>query len=292
MDFSQSIKTIKNFTRPIKTVVKNFGPDKAIPGSGTLFFVNNQGVAITCKHISSVLKNVTAINKKWLSYLKEKALTNSISDQKALQTKYGFTSETAIQIIYTIVESFDLITSMTIHEHPEYDLSIIKFNGFNEIKYSGHAVFPAHNNFIEQGKFCCRLGFPFPEFSNFNYNDNTGTLQWTRIGNQNSPIFPIEGMVTRKINDKNGIEYGIELSRPGLRGQSGGPLFNEEGLILGVQSATKHIHLGFDIINKEEYVRGRKIKISNYPYLDLGICINHIEIKKWLDRFNVSYTVK
>jgi len=39
---------------------------------------------------------------------------------------------------------------------------------------------------------------------------------------------------------------GIELSTPGLRGQSGGPLFNSEGIICGMQSSTNHLHLGFE----------------------------------------------
>ena len=54
-----------------------------------------------------------------------------------------------------------------------------------------------------------------------------------------TPRFPIEGMLTRHIMHGNEIA-GIELSTPGLRGQSGGPLFNSEGLVCGMQSGTNH----------------------------------------------------
>jgi hypothetical protein len=292
MDFTNSIKTVKEYTRSIRTVTKSFGQNEPIPGSGTMFFVNDDGVAITCKHISNVLKHVQSVNQKWDDFLKDKGTIKRKSQEKGLAKKYGFTNETTIQIIYTIVDSFDTITSVDFHEHPEHDLSILKFKGFKKVTYSGHAEFPAHNNYVEQGEFLCRLGYPFPEFTNFEYDKISEKLKWNKSGNLNSPIFPIEGMVTRKLNDSKGVEFGIELSRPGLRGQSGGPLFNYDGLILGMQTSTHHLHLGFDIIDKEEYIKGKKKKISHYPYLNLGICINHVEIKKWLDSHKISYSIK
>ncbi|HLT33103.1 MAG TPA: trypsin-like peptidase domain-containing protein, partial [Aquaticitalea sp.] len=233
MNFSNSIKTINTFVRPIRTVIKNFGNSDPIPGSGTMFFVNDNGVAVTCKHISNILRNVAVVNQNWDKYLAEKSKLKRRSDQKGLAKQFGFNNDSTIQILYTVVNSFDTFTAMTIHEHPQLDLAIIEFKGFNSINYTGHAEFPSHNTFVEQGEFFCRLGFPFPEFTNFQFNQSTEKLEWTSSGNLLSPIFPIEGMVTRKINDSNGIEIAIEFSRPGLRGQSGGPLFDAEGLIFG-----------------------------------------------------------
>lgn len=40
--------------------------------------------------------------------------------------------------------------------------------------------------------------------------------------------------------------FGIETSSPGLRGQSGGPVYDREGRVWGIQSRTIHIPLGFD----------------------------------------------
>ncbi|HYK55809.1 MAG TPA: hypothetical protein VEV15_04980, partial [Flavisolibacter sp.] len=62
------------------------------------------------------------------------------------------------------------------------------------------------------------------------------------------------------------------MSTPGLKGQSGGPLFNSDGLIFGMQSMTNHLHLGFDMNNQELYSEGRKIKITNQPLLHVGNC--------------------
>jgi len=83
-------------------------------------------------------------------------------------------------------------------------------------------------------------------------------------------------MVTRKITDNN-KEFGIELSRPGLRGQNGGPLFDQDGIIY--QSYTNHLHLGFDTINKEEYIGTKKKKISHYPFLNQGFVLIMLKLK-------------
>lgn len=37
----------------------------------------------------------------------------------------------------------------------------------------------------------------------------------------------------------------IETSSPGLKGQSGGPIFDKEGTVFGIQSRTMHFPLGF-----------------------------------------------
>ena len=141
---------------------------------------------------------------------------------------------------------------------------------------------------IKQGKFLCRLGYPFPEFNNFRFNPETDDMEWTAEGTQRSPQFPIEGMVTRFLADNNQM-YGIELSTPGLRGQSGGPLFDERGIVYGMQFSTKHLHLGFDLVDKEILVNNQPKKISDYSFLHLGQCIHSEAIKAFLHEHGVKY---
>ena len=141
---------------------------------------------------------------------------------------------------------------------------------------------------MRQGEFLCRLGFPFPEFSNYIFNDATDDIEWSKEGIAASPRFPIEGMVTRFLGDESKV-YGIELSTPGLKGQSGGPLFNKDGIVYGMQFSTKHLHLGFDIVDKEIISGNQAKKVSDYSFLHLGQCI-HVEIiKEFLREKNVKY---
>ena len=89
--------------------------------------------------------------------------------------------------------------------------------------------------------------------------------------NPNSPTFPIDGIITRLIIQHNRLG-GIEMSTPGLRGQSGGPLFDANGIIYGMQSSTRHLHLGFDLENFEIPSGNQSKKITKTPFLHVGQC--------------------
>ena len=101
--------------------------------------------------------------------------------------------------------------------------------------------------------------------------------------------FPIEGMVTRHLASPDGKIAGIELSTPGLRGQSGGPLFDKDGIIYGMQSMTNHLHLGFDMMNQEMISGGKRITITNQPCLHVGHCVHVDLIKEFLKTNHVKY---
>ena len=127
-----------------------------------------------------------------------------------------------------------------------------------------------------------------PEFNNFLYNQATDDIEWTTTGNQNSPRFPIDGIITRFSADQGNLAT-IELSTPGLRGQSGGPLFDVQGLVYGMQSMTHHLHLGFDVKDLEVVSDGKKTNVSNYPFLHVGHCIHVARIKEFLKQQNVKF---
>ena len=82
---------------------------------------------------------------------------------------------------------------------------------------------------------------------------------------------------------------GFELSTPGLRGQSGGPAFNQQGLICGMQSRTNHLHLGFDMKGFEYKANGVSTKVNNQPFLHVGHCIHVDIIKDFLKSNNIKY---
>jgi hypothetical protein len=91
------------------------------------------------------------------------------------------------------------------------------------------------------------------------------------------------------LGDPKGKIYGIELSTPGLRGQSGGPLFDPEGKIVGMQSRTKHLHLGFDIEEKTIVAHGKTKKVNDYAFIHLGECIHVSVIKDFLRTHQVRF---
>ena len=59
--FVNAIDCVDPFTRPIHSILRLFGHDEIVPGSATLFFVNEQACAVTCKHVAELIANSDAI---------------------------------------------------------------------------------------------------------------------------------------------------------------------------------------------------------------------------------------
>jgi hypothetical protein len=291
--FINAIKEITRFTRPLQSIVRYYGSNEIVPGLATLFFVNDQGVAVTCKHVAQLILNSEPINKKYQTFRQEASkLNKGLMHQQqliALENKYGYKQESIIQIKNSFMGCVDRLENITIHLHKTLDLAIIKLEGFNTINYTSHARFLKDPSKIETGKFLCRLGYPFPEFKNFKYLKLTDDIGFDNSKQAIVPSFPIEGMITRNIAENNALT-GIEMSTPGLRGQSGGPLFDENGIVYGMQQSTKHLHLGFDLEEKHILVNGKKKKISDYAFLHLGQCIRADVIKEFLKLHQVDFT--
>ena len=291
--FIKAIETASQFTRPIHNIMRTYGGKQLLPGAATIFFVNDEGYAVTCKHVIEMLAGADGLNTRFNEFKREREPTLASPKHKqllkGLELKYGFKPETVIQSKNNFVDSVDTMSGFTWHLHPTLDLAILKFNDFNKIHYGKPAVFLKDTGGVKQGKFLCRLGFPFAEFSNYTYNQNTDDIEWTQTGNQASPIFPLEGMITRFLGDNDNGIFGIEMSTPGLRGQSGGPLFDEKGLVYGMQFSTKHLHLGFDLIDKEIMVNTGIKKVSDYSFIHLGQCIHVNAIKQFLQQHNVRF---
>lgn len=293
--FVKAIETTAKFTRPIHTISKSYKINDILPGAATLFFVNDLGYAITCKHVIELLVQSEKINNNYSAFKAERDKLPRNGkfklNLKGLMAKYRIEDKTTVQLKIRFMDCVDEMSGFTWHLHPMYDLAILKFDDFKNLMCNEFAVFKKDMNEIQQGKFLCRLGFPFPEFTNYKYNDQIDEIEWTATG-ANAPRFPFEGMVTRFLGDGKGGMYGLELSTPGLRGHSGGPLFDKKGLVCGMQSRTKHLHLGFDLVNHEIITNGQREKVSDYSFIHLGECIHGNIIKDFLKQHNVDFNEK
>ena len=286
--FVHAIQKVAGFTRAIHSISRNLGGEKIERGAATLFFVNQDGWALTCKHVAQWLTSADAINKKYAQFQTESQNMNA-GQKKGLAKRMGLDESKVSEMKVTFVDCVDRIQNIRFFLHPDYDLALLKFEGFEKVSISGTPIFQKDDQSAQPGAMLCRLGFPFPEFSNFKLNKEKDTLEWIKTGQARSPRFPIEGMLTRFLGDKTGKVYGIEMSTPGLRGQSGGPLFDPEGRIVGMQSRTKHLHLGFDIEDKEVMAHGKAKKVNDYAFIHLGECIHISVIKEFLRKNEVSF---
>jgi len=295
--YVKSIEEATNYTRPIRSITRIYGSEEVIPGCATCIIVNNDGWVLTCKHVMEVFRHADSINKKYQQFKNDVAGLTAMSASKkrraitALEQKYGYTKTNpcTIQIMYSFDNIVDQSIAFTVVECSYADLALVKFEGFNQVLCNTFPVFKNNSAELKQGLSLCRLGFPYPEFTNFQYNTQADEIEWTNTGKAESPLFPMDGILTRHVADANGQIVGLELSTPGLKGQSGGPLFDKDGVICGLQSLTASLPLGFDQVNKEITIEGKKKKVSNYPFLHLGICVHVDVIKRFLDEQGVMY---
>ncbi len=287
--FVQAIEKVAGFTRAIHSISRNFGSAEIQKGAATLFFVNQEGYALTCKHVAQWITQADQINHRYSNF-QQQAKDLSGKQISVLAKTLGLNASQTSEMRITFVDCVDRINNLKFHLHPTYDLALIKFEGFDKTLFPTTPIFKKADNEIQPGAMLCRLGFPFPEFTNFELNQQAQVLQWSAKGNARSPRFPMDGMLTRFLGDNQGKIYGMELSTPGLRGQSGGPLFDTDGKICGMQSRTKHLHLGFDIEEKAIIAHGKAKKVNDYAFIHLGECIHVSVIKEFMRANNVSFT--
>ncbi|MBP5203734.1 MAG: trypsin-like peptidase domain-containing protein [Candidatus Methanomethylophilaceae archaeon] len=143
------------------------------------------------------------------------------------------------------------------------DLALAKVGPFDPDLTDVYPSFPREGG-VEPGMSVGRLGFA-PESSG--------------SGFESAGILFNEGTVS-KIYRENGVKYFI-TSSPGIKGQSGGPVFNREGTIVGIQTSTRSAELGYTTITDSGSAAGL---MSNE-----GIAIHVETVRDFLDAAGVSY---
>ncbi|HXJ87541.1 MAG TPA: serine protease [Candidatus Binatia bacterium] len=278
--FVSAVEQASEFTRPIYIISRLFGSTDVQPGAATLFLVNADGWALTCRHVAQALISGDEVNKKYQTFKVERDALGKLRSRrtlKDLEQKHGF-NRTQVAEIKFMVGCAEGFTTFDWHLHPNVDVALLQFKGFTNLGCTTFPTFAKNGSDLKQGKFLCRLGFPFPEFTNFSYDAATEAINFSSEGRRETPRFPIEGMVTRYIGAQDAAIVGFELSTPGLKGQSGGPTFDTDGRIWGMQSSTNHLDLDFDV-DLEVFRQGKKKRVQDSAFLHVGHCV-HVEVLK------------
>src|SRR5687768_10619260 len=110
--FENAIEKASAYTRPLHTISRTYD-GKVLPGTGTLFFVNNQGVAITCKHVATMLPASDEVNNQYAKFREERDRIPKDNKYKqalkGLELKYKYKQESTIQLKNNFINCFDKI---------------------------------------------------------------------------------------------------------------------------------------------------------------------------------------
>ena len=284
--FVKAVETIKDSVRPLHVIRRRYADNAILPDIATLFFVNEFGCALTSKRVSTILKASASAEQLYRAFLQKKSeLPHDEGYRfalKRLEKDMKLTQDSVIQIRYAFMGCAKGNVRIECTPHPKYDLALLRFTTDGEYLYHGHVTFAA--DAPKQGQSVCRLGFPMPEFKNYQWNQDRDAIEFTDVGKSGSSTFTIDGTVTRFLSDGE-RSFAVETTNAGPVGMNGSPLFDSESRVVGMQSGIGVMLLGADI----------KMETPHHePYIDHGsmhLAVNtHLDvIKDFLHAQNVLF---
>lgn len=282
--FKEAIKKNINYIKPIVNGYKTPYSDEVYGGMGTVMAINEDGWVLTCRHIA---ENIIIADKIMEAYkdIKKELIENKVPPKK-IYKKYDIEEDSAVIFRNVFLNLIDSWNGMQIFMHEYLDLALIKFDNPGKIFCDKFPVFAKEN--AEPGESLCRLGFPYSEINCFSYNHVMKDIMIKENFDSNFQPFPLDGMLTRiLIDDKKKISL-FEMTNAGLLGHSGGPIFNKDGNVVGIQigNASKDIGLDIDTNLKRNT---KEIQVKQYSFVNFGIGINVTAIKEFLDKNKVKY---
>jgi hypothetical protein len=252
--------------------------------------INDEGWAMTAAHNFGVVFSYNQHQPEIKAYQESLNMINASQQldeeekneqRKALAYNPKWITQYAIFLAGNPVNMFENFI------HGEHDIAFFRID---PSAINPHTIYPKiknHRN-ISPGISLCKLGFPFVEFK---ATHDAATNQFVLPPNLLPvPLFPIEGIYTRnffKGKSEDGVDIlFLETSSPGLKGQSGGPIFDKDGVVYAIQSQNLTIPLGF---TGTVMINGKGVEESQF--LNLGIGVHPKTLETLLQRHGIRYEV-
>jgi len=271
--FANAYKLVKDFTQPVIISTRFF--DKTVEcGCGAFIVINNEGWIITVAHLLATHFIFQQHVKEISNYKSE---LQAIQQNQRLNTKQKNKRTKQLKINQKWITNFsywwgqDGVQLKDIKHFPDVDLVCGRLEPFDPNMISIYPVLKDPTSNINIGTSLCKLGFPFHEIK-ASFDDAKNSFELAP-GSVPLPLFPIEGIYTRNVitgrtkDEKYEIKF-LETSTPGLRGQSGGPIFDINGTVWALQSRTSHFLLGFSPRVKKD---GKEVEENQFLNVGWGV---------------------
>lgn len=269
--FSKACAQAREWTRPLVVSVR-YADGSTEAFVGTYFLVTKEGWALTAGHLFDTFVKFQKDQEK-----KKEAEgmdpSRVVTDPKWITNHSFWFGDDTIRLSKVIVNR-------------KIDMAIMKLENVRGV--NSLPVFRSAET-IAPGTSLCRMGFPFSNLkTEFNAESKNFSLSKNSIP---IPFFPNECMHTRNISmgrEPEGLDVlYLETSTPGYKGQSGGPVFDAEGRVCGMQVRNNYIALGKP---PEMSVMGGENPMQEYA--SLGVAVHSQTLVQFLKMNNVAVIVK
>ncbi|TAK00417.1 MAG: serine protease [Chloroflexota bacterium] len=240
---------------------------------GAFVVLNRDGWIVTTAHAFGLVSKAQADAPKVAAHAARVAAVraDSATAPDRLERELAALEETADPTWITNVSTWcgrDGVALRDVRVVPAADIAIGRLDPALPEMLTAVPVLKNPATGLDPGRSLCRLGFAFTKVK-ATFDESVAGF---RVQGE-VPYFPLEGMFTRIVDagqtpDRKFRLRFIETSSPGLRGQSGGPLFDVDGRIWGIQSRTQHLALGF---NPEAEIAGKKSQVPQFINLGLAV---------------------
>ncbi|WP_337044892.1 S1 family peptidase [Emticicia sp. 17c] len=283
--FARAYQIASNYTQPVLISTLRF--DGTVECSvGTFVIINPEGWIVTAAHIFDTMIAHQNDAAEIDNYNSLKNNTRSLLGIKGKPVDLKYNPKWVKTYSYWWGADYHGIENIQILK--ENDLAIGRLTNYKPQFCQQYPVFKKPVNLF-MGTSLCKLGYPFHEV-NVSFNETNNSFQ---IAPNALPIprFPMDGILTREVilastvPNKYELKF-IETSTPGLRGQSGGPIFDTAGNIWGIQSRTAHLSLGFSpkiMIDDKAF--------TEHQFINVGMGVHVEVILKFLNDNRVKYTL-
>ncbi len=293
--FREAYAKAKHYTRPVVGAARTVD-GRCSSGIASFVVINKDGWILTAYHILKTLTAIREIQLKTQAYFESLA---SIEADAALSPKKAKAKINALGLppapedvrhcaVWWGSNEAKLVDAGGIEE---IDLGVGRLEPFDPASIAEYPVIKDATKNFDPGVSLCKLGYPFYEVPIA--WDSTSNGFAVTAADLSFPLFPIEGILTRFVRDpslQGRLPFPLaqlETSTPGLRGQSGGPIFDARGRLWGIQTATAHLPLGFE----PEFMGANGRKHRQQQFLNVGRGVHAETIEGLLNQLGVKFDV-
>jgi hypothetical protein len=268
--FADACERAAKFTRPLIISTKHMD-GRVSATCGAFIVINREGWIITAGHMFDSFVKFQGDQKKIQEVNELNASRNSSPGSPSNLIK----TDPEWLLNHSFWWAWDGVRLVEAFVDRQIDMCVGRLEPFDPNWITEYPVFRDPDS-LRPGTSVCRLGFPFANIES-EFDESTKSFR-IKKDVLPLPMFPNEGIHTRnvmrgKTKEGNYDMLYVETSSPGLRGQSGGPIYDKDTKIYAMQVQTAHMPLGFQPTAEYE---GKRVVENQFINVGLGVHVKTI----------------